>query len=348
LFVTHAGDGNKFLYVVDQTGVIRTVRSNGTVVSRPFLDISDRVSLGGERGLLGLAFHPRYEHNRRLFIHYTDVDGNIVIAEYERTDSELVADPDSERALLEIDHALYDNHNGGALAFGPDGYLYIATGDGGGSNNLPLLTGQRLDTLLGKILRIDVDTPPSADLPYTIPPDNPFVSQGSARGEIYFYGLRNPWRFSFDRVTGDIWIADVGQNDVEEVNRVLNEDDGGLNFGWNTKEGDRCFFPPVGCDGSGLTDPLAVYDHSQGCSVIGGYVYRGLGSRSRRGIYIFGDYCSGRIWMLEAKGSTSKTPIELLDTEHLISSFGVDERGHIYLTDMSSGRVMLLEVKRAR
>jgi len=333
LLVTNAGDGTGRLFVVEQGGRIRILR-RGRVLDPPFLDVSSLVIAGGEQGLLGLAFHPEYEANGRFFVNYTDVDGDTVVAEYRVSSSDPDrADPGSARVLLRIDQP-FPNHNGGHLAFGPDGYLYIGTGDGGSAAD-PFGNGQRLDTLLGKLLRIDVD----GERPYGIPQDNPFVGREGARPEIWAYGLRNPWRFSFDPEGGALWIGDVGQNALEEVDRAR-ADRGALNYGWNVMEGDRCFEPPTGCDPEGLVQPMAVYPTGTGCAVIGGHVYRGAEFPALRGGYLFADICNGLIWGLDAAGPSPQEPVRLLDTNHAISSFGLDEEGELYVTDLASGEVL--------
>ncbi|MDQ3982913.1 MAG: PQQ-dependent sugar dehydrogenase, partial [Actinomycetota bacterium] len=341
LGVTGAGDGSRRLYVVEQDGTIRLYR-DGAIAPTPFLDVSDRTEGGGERGLLGLAFHPDYEENRRLFVNYTDLNGDTVIAEYRRTRR----DPGrvrraSERVLLRVDQP-FPNHNGGGLAFGPDGMLYIALGDGGSAGD-PQNNGQRTDTLLGKILRVDVS---SRATPYEVPDDNPFAGNPAARGEIWDYGLRNPWRISFDRATDALWIGDVGQGEWEEVNREPPGSSGGVNYGWRVKEGRACYPAGEECGVAGtldeMTDPLAVYSHDLGCSVTGGYVYRGRAFPDLAGNYFFGDYCSGRIWAVDAGGPARQEPVELLDTELAISSFGEGDRGEVYVTDLAGGRLFRL------
>ncbi len=338
LLVTNAGDGSRRLFVVEQAGRIRIVRS-GELVARPFLDISGRISAGGERGLLGLAFHPAYETNRRFYVDYTDSRGNTVIAEFSASAGEPdTADPSSERVLLRIAQP-YANHNGGALAFGPDGFLYIATGDGGSGGD-PGNRAQSLATRLGKLLRVDVNTR-GGTLRYGIPPTNPFVGRYGL-DEIWAYGLRNPWRFSFDRSTGDLWIGDVGQARWEEIDRATRASGGGRgrNFGWRVLEGRACYSPPSGCSAAGKTSPIAVYSHSLGCSVTGGFVYRGSAYPVLRGGYLFGDYCSGRIWSLTAAGPSPQTPRLLLASGRSIASFGEDESGEIYVADIGRGEVL--------
>lgn len=323
-----AFDGSGRLFVVEQTGRIEIVRGR-TVAPEPFLDLSRLVSTGGERGLLGLAFHPRYRTNGRLFVNFTDVAGDTVVAEFARSASDPDrADAASMRVLLRIEQP-FPNHNGGHLAFGPDGYLYIATGDGGSAGD-PLGNGQNTSSLLGKILRVDVDRvePPRA---YGIPPDNPFAGGGGAP-EVWAYGLRNPWRFSFDPVRGKLWIADVGQDEIEEVNRV-SAGAPGLNYGWNVMEGDRCFEPSEGCDRAGLVLPVTTYTHADGCSVTGGFVYRGERYPVLRGGYFFADYCSGYLWGLAAGARRGTQAVRLLESGRSVTSFGLDEQGELYVVD---------------
>jgi glucose/arabinose dehydrogenase len=327
LGVTNAGDGSGRLFVVEQTGAIRII-DDGTVLEEPFLDVGEAIVAGGEQGLLGLAFHPDYKRNGWFFINYTDVNGDTVVAEVRTSDDPNRADEGSVQPLLQIDQP-YANHNGGQLEFGSDGYLHIATGDGGSGGD-PQGNGQNTGVLLGKLLRIDVD---SGD-PYGIPDDNPFANGGGAP-EVWAFGVRNPWRFSFDAKTDDLWIADVGQGDFEEINRTPT-DRSGLNYGWNIMEGDRCF-EGSGCDRSDKVLPISGYTHELGCSVTGGYVYRGAESPALTGGYIFGDYCSGTIWGIDARASNFTTPQELLESGLSISSFGLDEEGELYLTDLSEG-----------
>jgi glucose/arabinose dehydrogenase len=327
VFVTHAGDGSGLLYVVEQTGRIRVFERSGTARGT-FLDIAGRVQSGGERGLLGLAFHPEYESNGRFFVYFSDNAGDNVVSEFTRR-SATAADPGSERVLLRMDDP-FSNHNGGWLSFGPDGFLYIATGDGGSGGD-PLGNGQSLGTLLGKILRVDVN----GGSPYAIPPDNPFAGRDGARKEIWAYGLRNPWRNSFDRATGDLWIADVGQNSVEEVNVQKSSSKGGGNYGWNTMEGNSCF-RSSSCNRSGLIRPVVQYPTADGCAVTGGYVYRGAAFPTLVGAYFFADYCNGRIFALDAARALRDPVSErrVLDTEISISSFGEDEAGELYVVGL--------------
>ncbi|HVL54424.1 MAG TPA: PQQ-dependent sugar dehydrogenase [Vitreimonas sp.] len=333
LAIAAPDDGSGRLYVAERGGRIWTV-GEGQRGDQPFLDIATRVTAGGEQGLLGLAFHPDFPEDPRLFIYYTDRNQDNVVAErrIDPADPER-ADGEYEREILRMDD-FAPNHNGGALAFGPDGYLYIATGDGGGAGD-PQQTGQRLDTLLGKILRIGVapsDTPGD----YQRPPDNPFTAEGGLP-EIWHTGLRNPWRFSFDRETDDLWIGDVGQNRWEEIN-VDRGGAGGLNFGWSIMEGRECF-REEGCDPAGLTAPVTVYPHDLGCSVTGGFVYRGQQWPALVNGYLFADYCSGRVWALDASSDEVGEPLVVAETNHAISSFGEDAGGELYATDLQ-GRLL--------
>jgi glucose/arabinose dehydrogenase len=337
VFITHSGDNNGRLFIVEKTGRIRVIRQ-GTLRGTPFLNLSGKVSTGSEQGLLGLAFHPDYGNNGRFYVNYTDVNGDTVIAEYHRSTDANIADP-TGRVLLKIDQP-YSNHNGGMLAFGPDGYLYIGMGDGGSSGD-PGNRAQSVNTLLGKILRIDVDTQ-AGGKQYAIPAGNPYVGK-TGLDEIWSIGLRNPWRFSFDDRTGNLWIGDVGQNRYEEIDRspaVNGVDAGkGLNYGWRVLEGNACFTPSSGCSTAGKTPPMAVYSHSSGCSVTGGYVYRGLAYRGLVGGYLFGDFCSGRVWALRAHGPASQAPVLMADTNISISSFGEGPDGTMYVTDLGSGDI---------
>jgi glucose/arabinose dehydrogenase len=331
LGIVHAGDGSGRLFILEKPGRIRILRSDA-LEDRPFLDLTDRVgSSGSEQGLLGLAFHPNYADNGRLFTNYTDRNGDTVISQFLVSDDPDRAEPGSEQVLLTLDQPAA-NHNGGHLAFGPDGYLYIGTGDGGAAGD-QFGNGQNARTLLGAMLRLDID---SAQ-PYAIPGDNPFVGDDAARDELWAIGLRNPWRYSFDRLTGDLYIADVGQNTYEEVNRQPASSAGGENYGWPIMEGLHCFPADGACDQSGLVLPVHEYDHSQGCSVTGGYVYRGQRYPVLQGIYLFGDYCSGIIWGMAAAGGDSWRTAKLLQTDARISSFGEDEAGELYLVDIAGG-----------
>ncbi len=325
VLVTHAGGRSGRLFVVEQPGRIRIV-ANGTLAPAPFLDLSSRVLSGGERGLLGLAFHPDYSRNGRYFVNYTRrPDGDTVIAEYHVSTDPNVSER-TERVLLVIDQP-YANHNGGMIAFGADGFLYIGMGDGGSSGD-PENRAQNPQELLGKMLRIDVNR----GSPYTIPPDNPFVD-GGGRPEIWALGLRNPWRFSFDRQTHELYAGDVGQNAWEEIDVVRR----GGNYGWRLMEGAHCFNPQA-CDRQGLELPVAEYANGSGrCSVTGGYVYRGAAIPRLAGMYIYGDFCSGEIFGL--RGGTRRV---LLDTRLAISSFGEDEAGEVYVVDHRGGVYRLI------
>jgi glucose/arabinose dehydrogenase len=323
------------LFVVEQVGRVRVVR-DGRLVAAPVLDISGRVEAGGEQGLLGLAFHPD-PADGRLFVYYTALDEEQVVASFRMDpDDPDRADPDSETIVLKMADQ-FGNHNGGALAFGPDGYLYISTGDGGGGGD-PLDSGRRLDTLLAKVLRIDVDVPSEADVPYAIPPDNPFVGRADAMPEIWLTGLRNPWRMRFDRATGDLWIGDVGQGSWEEID-VARRSVGGLDFGWNEMEGSHCFVA-ADCSTDGLTLPVAEYGHDMGCTVIGGAVYRGDAQPPLGGWYVFGDFCSGNVWVLDPTTDGPTEPILVLESGRSISSIGEDTAGELYATDLSSGELL--------
>jgi glucose/arabinose dehydrogenase len=334
VYLTHAGDGGGRLFVVEQAGRILIIKQ-GQINPTPFLDIVSIVgSDANEQGLLGVVFHPQYTENGLFFVDYTDKQGDTVIARYRVSDNPDVADPNSATILLTIDQP-YGNHNGGQLAFGPDSNLYIGMGDGGAAGD-PHGNGQNLNALLGKILRIDVD---SGD-PYGIPPDNPFAANGQGRPEIWSYGWRNPWRFSFDGASGDMYIGDVGQNQYEEIDVELAGTPGGQNYGWRLMEGNHCFDPAT-CDpaSSGLVLPVAEYDHSQGCSVTGGYVYRGVQFPALSGIYFYGDYCSGIIWGLRHESDGTWSKAELLSSGFTISSFGQDEVGEVYLVQHRTGEI---------
>jgi glucose/arabinose dehydrogenase len=333
--IAHAGDGSGRLFLLEKVGRIRVVQ-NGGLLPTPFLDIGDRVgSSANEQGLLGLAFHPRFRDNGYFYVNYTDGRGNTVVSRFTAGAGAAQADPGSEVLVLTLEQPA-QNHNGGHLAFGPDGYLYIGTGDGGGSRD-QFRNGQNTQTLLGAMLRLDVDNAQ----PYGIPGDNPFVGNPDVQNEIWAYGLRNPWRYSFDRLTGDLYIADVGQKLYEEVNAQPAGSPGGQNYGWPIMEGVHCFPEDEPCDRAGLTLPVAEYDHSMGCSVTGGYVYRGQAYPQLTGIYFYGDYCSGRIWGLAPAGGSvagGDWRVALVGQANgPISSFGEDEAGELYLLDMPGG-----------
>ena len=336
--IQNAGDGSGRLFFIQQNGIVRIFR-NGALVLQPFLDIRGKTSSGGERGLLGLSFPTGFAQKQRFYVNYTDLNGDTVIAQYRMSANPDVADASTEIVLLRIAQP-FANHNGGQLRFGPDGYLYIGMGDGGSGGD-PRGNGQNRATLLGKMLRIDVEGDPGQ---VRIPADNPFVNTAGTRPEIWALGLRNPWRFSFDRATGDLWIADVGQNTYEEIDFQPASSPGGENYGWNRMEGMHCF--QDGCNPQGLTLPVAEYDHSQGCSVTGGFVYRGSLSPALRGTYIYGDYCSGRIWGVEREGIAwgNRT---LLASGFSITTFGEDETGEIYVADAANGAIHRIEGNRA-
>ena len=335
--VVSADDGSGRLFITQKTGLLKIVE-NGSVLHIPFLDLTNTVSTDSERGLLGVAFHPNYAQNGRFFINYTRQDGTTVIAEYAVSDDPNVADASSEKVLLTITQP-YSNHNGGDLVFGPDGYLYIGTGDGGAGGD-PQGNGQDKMALLGKMLRIDVDNAGNGE-PYGIPASNPFVNSAGARPELWAYGLRNPWRFSFDRQTGDLWIADVGQNAFEEVNVQPAGSKGGEDYGWNIMEADSCYneaaptSPLETCDEQGLVKPVLEYSHSEGQSITGGYVYRGAAVPALEGHYVYGDFVSGTIWSAAAQGDGSYQSATLLDSGFNVVAFGEDEAGELYVADYS-------------
>jgi glucose/arabinose dehydrogenase len=339
VLLTHAGDGSGRLFGVEQTGMIWIVMPDGETLPEPFLDVSlmmtQDVMRGSytERGLLGLAFHPNFARNRTFFIHQTDLNGDTQIVRYQTLASDPNrADPDSRTVILTNDQPWHD-HNGGMIAFGRDGYLYIGLGDGGREDD-PDGNAQNTSVLLGKILRIDVngDT-------YRVPPDNPFAGIDGYAPEIWAYGLRNPWRFSFDRATSDLYIGDVGQWSMEEVN-YLPAGVGGVNFGWKIYEGTllRAESAPEELP----TMPIAEYAHSEGCSVTGGVVYRGAALPDLDGTYIYGDYCSGRVWLLRRNAEGVWQNRLWMQTERQITAFGEDESGEIYLVDYK-GDILRLE-----
>ncbi len=320
-------DGSGRFFVVEQAGTIRILQG-GTALATPFLDIREKVNFGGEKGLLGLAFHPGFPQNHRFFIHYDRLNGTqvqSVIAEYQTS----VANPNqgdraSERILLIVDQP-FDNHKGGQLAFGPDGFLYIGLGDGGSGGD-PFGNGQNLQMLLGKMLRIDVNSA-TGSRAYGIPPDNPFAA-GGGLPEIWAYGLRNPWRFSFDRAGGALFCGDVGESSFEEIDLITR----GGNFGWNIMEGTHCFNPPSGCNTSGLVLPITDYGRSEGSTVIGGYVYRGTAIPALAGTYLMGDFGNGNIWSLRLTPNGWVRTLEIASGRH-ISSFGQDVAGEVYVVD---------------
>ncbi|HEY7525695.1 MAG TPA: PQQ-dependent sugar dehydrogenase [Candidatus Limnocylindria bacterium] len=337
--ITNAGDGSGRLFVNERGGVVRVIDRDGSLRQQPFVDLSDRVEAGSERGLLGLAFHPHFADNRRLFVHYSRAgDGATVVSELHAAADGKTADPSSERVLLTVAQP-FANHNGGQLAFGPDGYLYLGLGDGGSGGD-PFGNGQNPDVLLGKILRLDVDGPHAARRGYGLPPDNAFGPDGPRPGqgapEIWALGLRNPWRFSFDAQRGDLYIGDVGQNAWEEIDRQPAGARAGRNYGWNQTEGLHCYTD--GCDRTRFVDPIAEYGHDAGCSVTGGYVYRGALQPGLRGVYLFGDYCSGTVWSLQVD-SHRYQPRTVLHSDLAISSFGAGEDGELFVADIAGGAV---------
>jgi glucose/arabinose dehydrogenase len=359
VYVTHAGDGSGRLFVIEQDGKIRILHTNGDINANPFLDISGRVRSpadggGNEEGLLGLAFPPDYTQKKYFYVYYTNTDGNNRISRFRLSADTDIAEPATEELILLLEHPGHTNHNGGQLAFGPDGYLYIGTGDGGGGGD-PEGNAQDLGALLGKILRIDVEfTNAPADystyLPcmqksdqdqgqvgaYRIPADNPFVGKPGARGEIWAWGMRNPWRFSFDSLTHDLYIGDVGQNVWEEIDFQPANSPGGENYGWSVLEGNHCYSSST-CDSTGKVPPVAEYDHTQGCSVTGGYAYRGSTYPVLQGIYLYADYCTGYVWGLQNDGGWQS--IKLLESGLSVSSFGVGQDDEMYVTDLASGSV---------
>ena len=336
--IENARDGSGRLFFVQQNGIIRIFR-NGALVAAPFLDIRAKTRAMDERGLLGLAFPPGFAQSRRFYVNYTDLNGDTVVAQYKVGPNSDIADASSEIVLLHIAQP-FPNHNGGRLQFGPDGYLYIGMGDGGSGGD-PLRNGQNLGALLGKLLRIDVESDPGH---VVIPRDNPFVKTAGARPEIWALGFRNPWRFSFDRATGDLWIADVGQDSYEEVDYQPASSHGGENYGWNLMEGAHCF--TSGCSPQGLILPVAEYTHAFGCSVTGGAVYRGKLSPGLRGIFLYGDFCSGRIWGVERQGSQFVNRL-LLTSGFGITTFGEDESDELYVADANAGTIYRIEGSRA-
>jgi glucose/arabinose dehydrogenase len=357
VYVTNAGDNSGRLFIVEQTGVIRIVH-NGNLLTKPFLDISDRVRFNGEEGLLSLAFPPGYTQKGYFYVYYTRKgETNNQVSRFHLTSDTNVADPTSEEQILFLNHPGQTNHNGGLLVFGPDGYLYIGIGDGGGGGD-PNRNAQNLGSLLGKLLRIDTEyawrqtsqgsnlfflpimfsstqAPPSP--PYKIPDNNPFVDQSGAHPEIWALGLRNPWRYSFDRQTQDLFIADVGQETWEEIDFQSAGSQGGVNYGWNIYEGNHCYPPgTVNCTPpANYSSPVWEYNHgtndSTGCSITGGYVYRGAAYPAMQGIYFYGDYCSRTVWGLQFDGNQWVNQ-ELKTAPGSITSFGEDQAGELYLT----------------
>jgi glucose/arabinose dehydrogenase len=336
--MVYSDDGTNRLFVIEQAGVIKVFKNDPAVNSTSdFLDMKNAVNSGGEKGLLGMALHPNFSSNGQLFVNYTRQNAGKLESVISRFSSDKnLADAASEEILLTFGQP-YSNHNGGKIAFGNDGYLYIAIGDGGSGGD-PQNFAQNLNSVLGKILRIDIDKK-SDGLNYAIPTDNPFVNDSNARPEIYAYGLRNPWKMNFDKETGKFWIADVGQNEKEEID-ILEK---GGNFGWRITEGFGCFNPSSNCNKEGLIDPVFDYGTNVGRSITGGYVYRGKIHTELTGKYIYGDYASGRIWALKYDESTKQSTNELLTRlTGSLSSFGQDKDGELYLLNYQSGKVQRL------
>jgi glucose/arabinose dehydrogenase len=332
--LTNAGDNTNRLFIVQRVGTVRTVRS-GVLSPTVFLDLTSRVLAGGERGLLGLAFHPDFRLNRQLFVFYTRrPDGALVLSRLTANTDRVQVSASTERILLTIPHPDHGNHNGGGMAFGDDGYLYVGTGDGGGSGDEER-NAQSKERYLGKILRVDVDgrgAGPNDE--YAIPPDNPYVGE-SGLDEIWARGLRNPWRLTFDRVTGSMYVGDVGQGRYEEIDRESPLSTGGRNYGWPIWEGKHCYPGGTSCSSTGMFPPVAEYAHvvdgTDNCSITGGYVYRGRAYPDLVGLYVFADYCSGRIWTMPAAGSAI-TVRRQIDVR--ITSFGESEGGELYFVTL--------------
>jgi len=335
LHLTYADDGTRRLFAVTKPGQVFAFEP-GDATAAVFLDIRDRVNdAGSEEGLLGLAFDPEYADNGYLYVYYSSAEPRrSVISRFVAGASQDAADPASERILLEVAQP-FANHNGGHLVFGPDGYLYIGLGDGGSGGD-PFGNGQNRGTLLGKILRIDVRRVDEVGS-YVVPADNPFVGRSGARPEVWAYGMRNPWRFNFDRLTGELWASDVGQNALEEVDIVRK----GGNYGWNIMEGSQCFRDPEKeCNQAGLEPPVAEYGHGDGCSVTGGYVYRGRRLPSLYGAYVHGDYCSGKTWALRYdNGRVTERLAIVPDGGVAISGFAEDQDGEVYVLDFGGGGI---------
>jgi len=346
--ITSAGDYSGRVFVVEQGGTIQ-ILLNGVKLPTPFLDIHTIISCCGERGLLGLAFPPNYASVGHFYVYYTDLNGDIVIARYSVSTNPNLANPNTGVVVLTVGHPTNTNHNGGQLAFGPDGYLYAGTGDGGSGGD-PSNNAQNLNVLLGKILRIDVEGAGCVKVPavvpnYCIPPNNPFKNTANTKPEIWAYGVRNPWRFAFDRLTGDLYIGDVGQGAVEEIDFQPAASTGGENYGWRIMEGNQCYPPGASCVyPPNYVPPVATYTHSVGCSVTGGSVYRGPNIfLNMQGIYFYADYCQGTIYGLKYDASW-QTQL-LLDAPFMISTFGEGDFGEIYVGDISNGAVYQLQAE---
>lgn len=342
LWITSPPDDPR-LFVLEQTGTVRIIEDS-TLLPDPFLDISDRITTqGAEQGLLGLAFHPDYATNGAFYVYYTDTEGTVVVSRFAVTADPNVADLASE--VVQLTQAEpYPNHNGGAIVFGPDGYLYLGLGDGGSAGD-PQGNGQSLGTWLGKLLRIDPDPVAAAGAEqYTVPEDNPFVGTADALPEVWAYGLRNPWRISFDMVTGDLWIADVGQNEWEEVDFQPASSAGGEDYGWSIREGAHCFQAET-CHTDGLTDPVVQYNHSEGVSVTGGYVYHGSALPDLVGTYLYADFGTGLLWGLRPAGDGTFVASTPIDTGFNITSFGQGNDGEVYMAlfdQQTGGRIVRL------
>jgi len=363
VYICQPPDDYDRLFVLEQKGIIKIIK-NGKKVRKPFADLRDRIhnpiTPGDERGLLGLAFHPNYQSNGFVYINYTDGDNHTIVSRFHVSQDPDRLDRNSEKVLIKLKQP-FSNHNGGHMTFGPDGYLYISVGDGGKWGD-PFNHAQNLETLFGSILRIDVD---SGD-PYGIPDDNPFTKNKDARSEIWLYGFRNVWRFSFDRETGDVYLGDVGQDLWEEIDFISAKEKGGQNFGWRIMEGKHCYDPKNNCDTTGVL-PIFEYPNDanymktligmdelnvDGCSVTGGYVYRGKAIPSLQGTYFFADYCSGNIWSLieqdgiatDFKNRTEEFNLSGGKWTHYISSFGEDNDGELYLVDYN-GAIYKLVVR---
>ncbi|WP_029293946.1 PQQ-dependent sugar dehydrogenase [Chryseobacterium hispalense] len=325
--ITHANDSRMF--VVQQNGIIKIIQPNGSVNSANFLDISSKITYGGERGLLGLAFHPQYSTNGYFFVYYNDTSGNITVARYTRSSNPDVADAATEKIILNQPKP-FDNHNGGSIHFAPDGYLWIVTGDGGSGGD-PNNNGQNKNSLLGKLLRLDINSTG----PYNIPADNPFVGTDGA-DEVWAYGLRNAWKFNFDTVSGNVMIADVGQGNIEEINRMPITQSG-INYGWRCYEGNNVYNTSGCAAQSTMTFPVAAYNHSGGrCSITGGYVYRGLQYPALQGKYIFADYCSTQIGILNNDDSITWSAAF---SGNNFSTFGINNQNELFVAAVNNGKI---------
>jgi glucose/arabinose dehydrogenase len=336
LDVRAAPDGSGRLFVVEKAGIVRVGR-DGQVMEQPFLDLRGIVGArGSEQGLLGMVFHPRYAENGYFYVNYTDTNGDSVVARYQVSADPDIADPGTGSVVL-VQPQPYPNHNAGNLMFGPDGYLWIGWGDGGSGGD-PQRNGQSGSTWLGKMLRVDVDN----GSPYAIPPDNPYVGSPDILNEIWAFGLRNPWRYSFDALTGDLFIGDVGQGAWEEISFVPAGTPGGVNFGWNVAEGNHCF-RSTSCDLSPFVPAVAEYDHSaDDCAVVGGFVYRGSAFPAMSGVYFYADECSGRMWSMTRDEAGNWSGGEIMNTRVNFSSFGEDEARELYVTGFNDGTVYRL------